>query len=327
VKQPVRWGILGPGSTSQAFAAALSEADGAELVAVGSRSMERAERFATEYGVPRFHGSYDALASDEEIDAVYICTPHAFHEEHAILCLERGKHVLCEKPIAINAAQTRRMIQAAQSRERVLMEAMWTRFLPAMERVREIIANEAIGTPRILSADFGFHAKFDPSSRLFDPHLGGGALLDLGIYPLSLASMLFGPPVHTRGLANIGETGVDEECSFIMRHASGEMTLALASFRMDTTREAMIQGTHGWIKIHEPWWASTRITVGSRDRGEEILDLPSRGGGYTHEAEAFMELIRSGQCDSPIMPLAESLSIMETMDSLRDQWGLKYPME
>jgi len=327
VKQIVRWGILGPGSISGAFATGLKEAEGAALVAVGSRSHDRAKKFAAEYGVPNIHGSYEALASDSDVDAVYIGTPHTFHEEHTILCLRQGKHVLCEKPFAINAKQARRMIQCARDEDRLLMEAMWTRFLPAIELVKDVVTSGRIGTPRTLMTDFGFRAEFDPTSRLFDPQLGGGTLLDLGVYPITLAYWLFGRPVDIRAMANLGETGVDEEASILLRHGEGQMTAAVTSFRVDTPKEAMIRGTEGWIRIHEPWWGGRRVTIGSKDGDTETIDLPFRGGGYTYEAEAFMEIIREGGRDSKVMPLDESLAIMETMDTIRDQWDLQYPME
>jgi predicted dehydrogenase len=219
------------------------------------------------------------------------------------------------------------MMQTAREEDRLLMEGMWTRFLPSLERVREIIADGAIGEPRTLTADLGFHAEFDPSSRLFDPQLGGGALLDLGVYAISMATLLFGPPIDINGIANLTTTGVDEQCSILTRHSDGQMAIALASFRLETAREALIQGTRGWIRIHEPWWASTFVTAKSHEHGEERLRMPFRGGGFVHEAEAFMELIRNNQRNSPVMPLEESLSIMNAMDALRKRWGLQYPME
>lgn len=327
MNQFIRWGILGPGAISRRFAAGLRATEGAQLVAVGSRSGERAEAFANEFGARRACDSYEALAADDGVDAVYIGTPHAFHEAHTTLCLRHGKHVLCEKPLAINAAQAERMVRAARDADCLLMEAMWTRFLPSLERVRKLVADGAIGEPRTLTADLGFHARFDPSSRLFDPLLGGGALLDLGVYAISLASLLFGPPVDIGGVANLATTGVDEECSIVTHHRDGKMMIALACFRIETAREALIQGTRGWIRIHRPWWASTTVTVTSREHGEQRFDLPLRGGGLAHEAEAFMELIRSNRRNSPVMPVEESVSILSAMDTLRAQWGLEYPME
>ncbi len=322
----VRWGILGPGRIARKFALALRESEGAVAAAVGSRSKDRAEAFAREFGIPTAHGSYQALAADPGVDAVYVATPHPFHEEHTVLCLRAGKHVLCEKPLALNAAQGERMVEAAREAGRLLMEAMWTRFLPTLARVRQLTAGGMIGDPRLLTADFGFRAPFDPASRLFDPALGGGALLDLGVYPLSLASMLFGEPVGIASAANLGPTGVDEEVAVLLHHAGGPLAVLTASSRLATPGEARIHGTAGSIRIHPPWHGGTRLTVGAGGT-EETLDLPHRGGGFAHQIEAFMELVRGGKRDSPVMPLAESLAILQTMDALRIRWGLRYPGE
>jgi predicted dehydrogenase len=327
MKNVIRWGILAPGKISGAFAAALQEADGVELAAVGSRDVGRAGEFAARYGFDRAHGSYAELAADPGVDAVYIGTPHTFHERDTVLCLENGKHVLCEKPLAINAAEARRMVAAAAANDRLLMEAMWTRFLPSLIRVRQLITEGAIGAPRTLTADFGFHAAFDPTSRLFDPALGGGTLLDLGVYPVSLAHWLFGDPVEIHGTANLGSTGVDEDAGILLRHADGEVTTAFTSFRVETSRTATIQGTEGWIRLEQPFWGARRITVGLKGRDEESRSFDLRGGGYTHMAEAFMDLIRQGKRDSEVISHAQSLAVVETMDTLRAGWGQKYPME
>jgi predicted dehydrogenase len=244
-----------------------------------------------------------------------------------VLCLENGKHVLCEKPLAINAIEARRMIQAADDNDRLLMEAMWTRFLPSLIHVRKLMADGAIGEPRTLTADFGFRAVDDPTNRLFNPELGGGALLDLGIYPVSMAHWLFGDPVDIHGSANLGPTGVDDDSAILLRHSGGEITTAFMSFRVETPRTATIQGTEGWIKLQQPWWGASQITVGIKDRPEETVNFDLRGGGYTHMAEAFMDLIREGRRDSGVISHAQSLAIMETMDTLRAMWGQKYPME
>lgn len=323
----IRWGILAPGKIAHAFAHGLEEAAGADLVAVGSRDGGRADQFARKWSIPRAHGSYAALAADPEIDAVYIASPHSEHEAHTILCLEAGKHVLCEKALAVNAAQAERMIACARDRNLVLMEAMWTRFLPIMVRVRELIAAGAIGDVRMIHADFGFRAAFDPASRLFAPELAGGSLLDVGIYPLNLAFMLCGEPTAIHTTANLGPTGVDEEAAFVLEHAEGRISVLSSALRLDTPRQAVINGTAGRITIPCPWWAGTRLIVRSGDGPEETLDLPGRGGGYTHEAEAFMDLIRTGRLESKIMPHAESLAIMRCMDAIRERWGLRYPGE
>ena len=324
--QNIRWGILGPGRISQTFAADLRLATGAETVAVGSRDLDRAARFADKFGFRNVYGDYRSLAEDPEVDAIYIGTPHTFHAEHAILCLNHGKHVLCEKSLAINELQAARMSEVAEQKGLLLMEAMWTRFLPAVVKIRELLAAGEIGEARMLTTDFGFRAKFDAASRLFDPALGGGTLLDLGVYPVSLASMLFGEPAAIGGMASLGRTGVDEEAAITLYHRGGELAVAATSFRVDTPRDAVILGTEGSIRMHCPWWGASRLTVRRGDR-EEVLEFPHRGNGLVYEAEEFMNLIRSGERDSKIMPLNESLSILRTMDTLRRQWGVKYPGE
>ena len=326
MQSTVRWGILGPGRIARKFALALEEVEGAHLVAVASRSRERAEAFAREHAVPAAHGSYEALASDGNVDAVYVATPHPFHEPHTVLCLRGGKHVLCEKPFALNAVQAERMIQVARETDRLLMEAMWTRFLPAIARVRELVRDGAIGELRLLTADFGFRAPFDPGSRLFDPNLGGGALLDLGVYPLSLASMLLGDPLAIETMAHLGTTGVDEEEVLLLRHERDGLAVLVASSRLETPCEAHLRGTGGAIHIPSRWHAATRFTLTTGDTPETV-ELPPRGGGFCHQVEAFHELIHGGHRDSPVMPLAESLAIMRSMDTIRSRWGLRYPQE
>ncbi|MCL7961174.1 MAG: Gfo/Idh/MocA family oxidoreductase, partial [marine benthic group bacterium] len=315
--QTIRWGILGPGAISRKFATDLRLAAGAETVAVGSRDRDRAADFAAEFGIPHAHGSYESLVGNPRVDAIYVGTPHAFHAEHALLCLRHGKHVLCEKSLALNAGQAERMARAARENDLLLMEAMWTRFLPAVVRLRQLLAEGVIGEPRLFMADFGFRTEFDPTSRLFAPALGGGTLLDLGVYPVSFASMLFGAPTEIGGLASLGRSRVDEEATIDLRHGGGELATAALSFRVDTPREGVVLGTGGRIRLHRPWWGATRLSIHRADGAEEILDFPLRGYGYEYEAEEFMTLIREGRRDSAIMPLQESLAIMRTMDALR----------
>ncbi len=325
--QTIRWGILGPGRISRKFAAGLRDAAGAALVAVGSRDRARAAAFAAEFGAANVHGSYEELAADPAVDAIYVGTPHACHHDHTLLCLGAGKPVLCEKPLALNAAQAERMIAAARDRGLLLMEALWTRFLPAVVRARELVAAGAVGDVRTVMADFGFRAAFDAGSRLFAPALGGGALLDLGIYPLNLAFMICGEPIAMESVATLGETGVDEEEAIVLRHADGRQSVLAASLRVDTPREARILGTGGSLTIAFPWWAGSRLVLRPRGGAEEVIDLPGRGGGYAHEAEAFMGAIRAGAGEVPGMPLDESLAILRTMDALRARWGVRYPGE
>jgi predicted dehydrogenase len=325
-KKQFNWAILGPGFNSRRFANAIRAVPGAALFAVGSRDGARAEAFAAEFGAPVACGSYEELAGIADVDAVYIATPHTAHCENAVLCLERGKPVLCEKPISINARQARRMADAARANGAFLMEAMWTRFLPAMTRVRELLASGAIGEPRMLTADFSYSARPDPSSRNFDPALGGGGLLDVGIYVLSLSSMVFGPrPEETSSFARIGQTGVDEHAALLLKYPGGGVSALTCGIRAQGSSEARILGTEGRIEL-QPFWTAEAVRI---LRGETVEELrfPFRANGFEYEIEEAMRCVRGGLIESQAMPLAESIAVMETMDGFREQWGLKYPME
>ncbi len=322
----IRWGILGTGMIARKFAQGLRELPDAELAAVGSRSPEAADQFASEYNVLRRHSNYEALVKDAAVDVVYVATPHSLHAENMLMALEAGKPVLCEKPFTINARQAEAVILSAQAKKLLVMEAMWTRFLPLMVRLREMLAEGVIGEARVLTADFGFKAE-SRTGRLFDPELGGGALLDVGVYPASLASMIFGAPSQVNGAAQLGPTGVDEQAAAILRHPEGQLAMFHASIRSNTFQEASLIGTQGRIKLHAAWWKGSDMTLALDDGGEEFLEFPYTGNGYQFEAESFMECLRQGRRESAVMPLAETLSIMKTLDALRAQWGLKYPME
>jgi predicted dehydrogenase len=323
----VRWGILGTGGIAHEFAKGLRYTPDAEVLAVGSRTVDSARDFATSFGIARHYGGYAGLASDPEVDVVYVATPHPFHEANAALCLEAGKHVLCEKPMTVNAAQAEGLIALARDRDLFLMEAMWTRFFPLMERVRSLISSGTIGEPRLLDVDFGFRAPFDPTQRLFNPDLGGGALLDVGVYCVSLSSMIFGPPDRITGLAHLGETGVDELSAAILEHGDGRMSTISIATRTATPQEAVISGTEGRIRIHPEWWRPDTLTLSRPGRENETVTAPYTGNGFPHEAAEVMRCIRSGAHESGVMPLCETLGIARTMDELRRQWGLVYPGE
>lgn len=299
----------------------------AELTAVGSRSADAAAAFASLHGASRPHGSYAALANDPDVDIVYVATPHACHYANARLCLEAGKAVLCEKPFTLNAAQARDLVRLARERQLFLMEAMWTRFLPAMTEARRIIADGTIGEVRFLTADFGFHKAFDPRHRLFDPALGGGALLDVGIYLASLASMLFGPPTQIQSLAHIGASGVDEQAALLFGYEGGRFAQLTAAITANTPQEATIVGSAGSIRLHAPWWRVTGFTLTADGRPPEIIDSPFLGNGYTHEAIEAMRCLRVGAIESPLLPLDETVAVIETLDRVRADWGLRYPDE
>jgi len=322
-----RWGILGTGNIASQFARGLTALDDAELVAVGSRTADSAEAFGERFSAPRRHSSYAALASDPDVDAIYVATPHPLHHDNTIMCLESGKAVLCEKPFAINATEAQSMIATARARGVFLMEAMWTRFLPHIVRLRELLAAGTIGEVRMLQVDFGFRTSFNPQGRLFDPALGGGALLDVGIYPVSLASMILGTPQRVTGMAHLGETGVDEQSAMIFGYAGGQLALLSQAIRTNSPHEALLLGTVGKIRVHSSWWKSTTITLSVDGRPDELIDLPEVGNGYNYEAAEVGRCLRAGRTESNVMPLDETLAIMRTLDEVRAQWGLRYPGE
>lgn len=324
--QPIRWGILGPGRIAQAFAKGLQSVPDASLVACGSRTAEKAAAFADQWQVPRRHAGYEALAADAEVDAIYVATPHPLHYEHCLLCLEHGKAVLCEKPFTVNAKQAAEVMAKARRKNLLLMEAMWTRFLPHMVQVRERIAAGAIGEPRLLQADFGFRCDWDPQSRLLNPDLAGGGLLDVGVYTVALAHMLFGVPTEIKGVAHIGASGVDEQAGIVLGFTGGRVAILSCGVRISTPQEAIIMGTEGRIRIHASWWRPSTFTLTVKGK-DELIAPTVTGNGYNYEAKAFNRCLREGLRESPVAPLDESLAVLKTMDALRSQWGLKYPFE
>ena len=324
---PIRWGILGTGNIARQFATGLGAIPDADLAAVGSRAADTAGAFADSFDIPRRHASYEDLAADPDIDAVYVSTPHPMHRDNSILCLEAGKAVLCEKPFTIDAGQADDVIAVARERGVFLMEAMWTRFLPAIVKVRQWLDDGAIGEVRMVQADFGFRAGFNPQGRLFDPNLGGGALLDVGIYVLSFASMVLGPePVAIESTAEIGDTGVDEQSAFLLRYETGQLAVLSCAVRTSTPVEVRIIGTDGHIFVHGPFFKATTVTMKSGDN-ETHLELPLTGNGYNYEAVEVAECLRAGKLESDVMPLAETRALVDIMDRIRAQWGVKYPME
>ena len=323
----LRWGILGPGNIANKFAKGLQALPDAVIAAAASRSATTVNAFADTYNIPTRHTSYEALAKDPGVDIVYIAVPHAFHHEMIRLCLEHGKHVVCEKPITYSAKRTREVVGLARTKKRFLMEAMWTRFFPIMDEVRTRIKQGQIGAVRMIQADFGFRAGIDPKGRLFDPKLAGGGLLDVGVYPIALFHMLLGAPAKIAGFAHMGETGVDEQAAWVFNYAGGELAIGSSAIRTSTPMEALIAGTDGSIRIASPWWIPTKMTVQQAGKPAETIEHPLVGTGMNYEAAAVMDCIRKGMTECPIIPLDESIAIAESMDELRRQWGFVYPME
>ena len=323
----VRWGILGPGSIARSFAEGLKSASDARLMAVGSRDAAKAEAFGAQFDVPHRHNSYQALVDDREVDAIYVATPHPFHKEHCLLALNAGKPVLCEKPFTINAREAEEVVRTARERKVFLMEGMWSRFFPLMAKLRELLAAGEIGRVRIVEADFGFRAGFDPKSRLFDPQLGGGALLDVGCYVVSFASMILGTPDRMTGLATLGATHIDEQAAMVLGHPNGALAMLSTAIRTNSPHNAVILGEEGRIVLQPPFWKPERMTVSRNGKPDEEIYVPSVGSGFNYEADEVGRCLAAGKLESDILPLDETLAIMRTLDTLRAQWGVVYPTE
>jgi predicted dehydrogenase len=324
----IRWGIIGTGNIAHHFGNGLKVVPDAELVAVGSRSMEKANTFGDEFDVPRRYGSYTELVADADVDVVYVSTPHQDHRASTLLCLDAGKPVLCEKPFAINVGEAREMVDAARAKGLFLMEAMWTRYRPTMVKVRELIGEGALGDVRFLSANIGWKSQFDPEFRLFNPDLGGGALLDGGVYPVSFASMVLGAPSAIASVATLGETNVDEQEAIALAYPSGAVASLGVTIQASPISIGLILGTKGRIEIHHDWHRPEGLTFTPYGGESQRFDYPqAEGNGYQYEAIEVGRCLREGLLESPVMTLDETLSIMETMDTLRGQWGVRYPME
>ncbi len=313
---PLRWGILGTGAIANAFVADLVHTDSGEAVAVGSRSQGSADGFADRHGVERRHASYEALVSDPDVDVIYVATPHSFHHEHTLLALTAGKHVLVEKAFTMNAAQAVELVEAARARGLFLMEAMWTRFLPHVLEIRRLLAEEALGRVVTVMADHGQWFAFDPASRLFAPELGGGALLDLGVYPVSFASMVLGTPTRIEAIVVPAATGVDLQVSMLLGHTGGaQAVLNCTSAAVSPTR-ASIVGTEGRIDVDGPFYANVGFTFTPRQGAPSRFEAPEPVHGLYYEAAEVARCIAGGLPESPVMPLDESVQIMQTMDAI-----------
>ncbi len=319
----IRWGIASTGNISNSMATALSGIDGAEIAAVGSRTQDAAEAFAARHSIPRAHGSHRALCADPDVDVVYIGAPHHEHRAMTIEALDAGKHVLCEKAFALNRPEAEEMIAAAQRNDRFLMEAMWSWFMPGWHELRRRIDAGEIGDVVSIDANFSL-AILDPDGRHRRLDMGGGALLDLGIYPLSLARFLLGEPVEVCALGRVTAGGVDATIAGSTLHASGALATFATSLDATSDLTARIVGTAGRVEVHAPFWFPNAFTI-TVDGASEQIDVPNRG--LAHEAEHTMDRIRGGFIESDIQTWDATLANMELMDEIRRQVGVFYPSE
>lgn len=321
-----RWGIISTGAIANKFADAVNNIEDATTVAVGSRTLESAQAFAAKYDIPAAYGSYEALVNDPNVDAVYIATPHPLHMDNTLLALDAGKHVLVEKPFAINARQAQRMVAVAREKGLYLMEAMWTRFLPSATKVRELVKAGHIGPVRMIEASLGFSAAYEPHGRLFNLQLGGGALLDVGIYPISYAAMIFGTePERISSEVHIGPTGVDEQFVATLRYPGGRLANLSGALRLTTRRDATIFGEDGRLYVEPLFFMSENVQHMVELDPREHWHLPIQGNGFEYQIEEVMQRVRAGELESEIMSLDDTVAIMGILDAVRADWGIVYP--
>ena len=310
----IRWGIIGTGGIAQTFAADLEHTDSGTVAAVGSRRQETADAFGERFGVPRRHDSYEALVEDPEVDVVYVSTPHPMHHPDAMLALRAGKPVLVEKPFTMNAVEAEEIVATARERGLFAMEAMWARFLPHIREIRRLLAEGVLGDIVTVHADHAQWFEEDPEFRLFAPGLGGGAQLDLGIYPVSFASMVLGAPSRVVVLSDPAFTGVDGQTSILLGYDSGAHAVLNSTLRAVGTTRAAIIGTEGRIEIDESFYQPTSFSVIKRGGEPERMFDPPAEGGLRHEADEVARCLSEGLLESPEMPLDETVAIMHTMD-------------
>jgi predicted dehydrogenase len=323
----LRWGILGTGVIAHLQTADLIS-NGFTVTAVGSRHQASADAFAAEFGIRTAHGSYESLVADPEVDVIYVSTPHPFHASNALLALNAGKHVLVEKPFALNAEQAREVVELATKRRLVVLEAMWTRFLPHMVRIREIIASGVVGEVRTLIANHDLLLSSDPGNRLNAPELGGGALLDLGIYPVSFAFDLFGAPDSVTAIATKTTTGVDRQTAILLGYADGGQAVLHTALDALGPNTAAIIGTAGRIEIDSVWYTASGFRRYDAQGREVDRYAPSVvGRGMQYQAWELERLVADGRLAGDILPPQESVRIIQTLDEVRRQIDLHYPDE
>ena len=323
------WGIIGLGKIARKFAEDLRRLPNARLHAVASTSRERAKDFAVEYKAPYFFGTYEDIVRCPDLDVVYVATPHVLHCENALLCLEHGIPVLCEKPLAMHSNQVQRMVNTARRKRTFLMEALWTRFIPAFDHAMDLIERGEIGKVHTIKADFGFLAENNPKGRLLNKELGGGALLDIGIYPVLLSQFIFGKPdpEDIQAAATFTATDVDDSCAMIFQFPGKKLSLLHATIAANTPIEAHIYGSHGSITLHTRWHHPQHLTVNKHVgtvTQSRIVEMPYGGWGYAFEAKHVMECLEENMVESPLVPLGLSEELMETLDAIREKIGLQY---
>jgi predicted dehydrogenase len=329
MSKKIRWGILGCGKIAKKFASDLRFVADAELAAVASRDVAKAASFRDEFRPVHVFNSYEGLVQCADVDVIYVATPHGMHYGHVMLCLQNRKAVLCEKAFALNLAHAREMVDFARKQKVFLMEAFWTKFLPQYEQVMAVVNSGRIGEVRFIQADFGFKAAEPKAQRLFDPALGGGSLLDIGIYPVFLAQSILGKPTQVHAFVTSYESGTDEQCAMTMKFANGALAVLSSTFAVETPVEALIAGTEGRIVMRNRFhnaMGTVELVIG-RDEPIAIDVHREDGFGYQFEARHVNECLRKGMTESPVMTHADTLMLMETLDRVRATCGVRYSVD
>jgi predicted dehydrogenase len=325
MQDKIKWGILSTGHISGKFAEALKSLPEADLVAVASRDSGKAKSFAEKHNIPKAYGSYEELADDADIDVVYIGTPHTFHLENSVLCMRKGKSVLCEKALTINVNEAKEMVRVAREENVFLMEAMIPRHVPLLKKVVQWVRDGRIGEVRMVRASRCARRDFAPEARHLNPDLGGGSLLDVGVYVISFASQIFNKnPIESIGLSHIGEYGSDEQGVAVLKYDNGAIADLSFALRTEAVNEAYIFGTEGYIKVHELFAVPAKASLFINREEVDVIEGPVIDNALNYEAEEVMRCLKLGLKESPFMPLDESVQIMEIMDNIRKPWGLRY---
>jgi len=320
----VKWGIIGLGKIANKLASDLQLSSNAELYGVASRDLEKAKEFSEKYKTSKYYGSYEELVRDPAVDVIYVATPHAFHFENTMLCLTNGKHVLCEKPMGMDVKEVEAMIAEVKARNLFLMEGLWTRFIPAAEKLLELLDQKIIGDILFVRADFGFKSEFNPEGRLYNKKLGGGSLLDIGIYPIYFSLLTLGKPSRIQAMARMTSTGVDSYCSMLFDYKNDAKAVLECTIEADTPTEAYVYGTKGHIKVHTRFHHPEKLSVYKNKELVKEIELKYSGFGYLHEIEEVNRCVKHKQIESPKFSHQMSLDLATLIDRVRNEIGLIY---
>lgn len=327
MKKNYNWGILGAGAIARKFASDLMLLPNAKLYAIGSKSPERAKEFAAEFSIPKAYGSYEEFAADPEIDIIYIASRHIGHYPDTLLCLEQGKAVLCEKPVAMNRQQYEAMVELADRKKLFFMEALWTRFIPSFLKMKEIVESGRIGEPKLIESDFSFKPPYDEKGRLFNPLLGGGALLDVGIYPIFIALQMGGSFTRFQAMAKFDRTGVDNQCIITGEHEQGPLSMLSCSVIHSGKVESLIHGSRGMLRVNKWWHTPTSLDLFPDEGEPEHFHFEEPGFGYQYEAQEVMNCLDKGLIESPRFGREDSRQLITMLDRIREMTGIAYPPE